>query len=123
MALFGKKKEEVVKDAPQGEKQNPVVSDALAKDLERVIIRPHVTEKAAHAGEQNVYTFQIDPRANKYDVRDAVRHMFNVTPKKIRIVNRKARPFVSRARNRYGVSSGMKKAYVYLNKGDSIDLV
>ena len=127
MALFGKKKEEknneetVVSEKKTGaEVSAPVSAD---RNLQAVIVKPVITEKAAVVGEQNVYTFEVQRSASKYDVRDAVKALFKVTPIKINIVNKKPRTFVSRMRGRRGVHSGTKKAYVFLKKGDRIDLV
>lgn len=117
MALFGLKKEQDEK------KVAPEVRTAATRDLSSVIVRPRVTEKSATMSEQGVYTFVVRRDATKYDVRDAVKELFKVTPKKVRIVNRPARTFHSRARGRKGVQPGMRKAYVYLKKGDRIDLV
>jgi large subunit ribosomal protein L23 len=117
MALFGKKKTAVVK------KSESVAAPLGAHINASVIIRPVVTEKAAVMGEKNIYTFEVVPHATKRDVRDAVRKLWNVTPRQIRIVNRAPRVFVRKSRNRVSTLSGMKKAYVYLKKDDRIDLV
>lgn len=115
MALFGTKKA-VAKKAPQDLKVS-------ARDLSLTIKRPVITEKAARLGDQNVYAFFVASGATKRDVRDAVVKLWNVTPAKIRMVNTQARPIYIRAKNRMGVASGSKKAYVHLKKGDRIDLV
>lgn len=120
MALFSRNKKE----------STAVTADAVARtaaptdrDLASVIIRPRVTEKSVGKSEQNVYTFMVRKDANKYDVRDAVKQLFNVTPVKINIVNKKPRQQESRSRNRVIPQPGYKKAYVYLKQGDSINLV
>lgn len=124
MALFGKKTEEKKDEqaTPEAKKAAPTakVSD---RNLQAVIVKPHVTEKAAVVGEQNVYTFEVSTRANKYDVRDAVKELWGVTPVKVNIINKKPRHFVSRLRGRSGRHAGTKKAYVFLKKDDRIDLV
>ena len=73
--------------------------------------------------EQNVYTFVVKRDANKYDVRDAVKALYNVTPVKVNIVNKKPAKRLVGSRNRMKQVPGMKKAYVYLKKGDTINLV
>lgn len=113
MALFGKKK-----SAPA-----PRIAKDSARELSRVIVRPIVTEKAAKLGDLNVYAFEIARSATKRDVSEAVQKLWKVVPAKVRIVNKAARPIYIRAKNRMGVASGMKKAYVHLAKGDKIDLV
>ena len=61
--------------------------------------------------------------ATKYDVKDAVKAFYNVTPVKVNIVNKSPRQFMSRSKGRKVSQKGMKKAYVYLKDGDRIDLV
>lgn len=127
MALFSRSKDNTAK-AQGGEKkeaQKPVVSKALPTDrnLESVIIKPRITEKAVGMSEQNVYTFVVARSATKYDVADAVKANFGVTPVKVNIVNKTPRQFMSRSKGRTVTEKGMKKAYVYLKKGDHIDLV
>ncbi len=133
MALFGKKDavatdvttdvkkdEKAVKSAP-AKKVTPALT--TGKNIAAVIVRPHITEKAALAIDRNVYTFEVAADANKYDVRDAIKAIYNVTPVKVNIVKRKVRHYVSRMRGRNMTEKGMKKAYVYLKEGDRIDLV
>ncbi len=133
MALFSRTKKAPTKvgkktEEAGSEKVTPakvVVSNSLPTyyDLAGVIVRPHVTEKAVGMGERNVYTFIIRPDATKFLVRDAIKSLFNVTPVKVNIVNKAPRQFMSRAKGRRLTEQGMKKAYVYLKDGDSINLV
>jgi len=130
MALFGKKKEEkeTAKDTKVAEKattKKPIVNLHRASDrnLEGVIVRPHLTEKAVGLSGQNVYTFEVSARANKFDVRDAITLVYGVTPVMVNIVKKAPRTSMSRARGRKVTVKGLKKAYVYLKKGDTINLV
>jgi large subunit ribosomal protein L23 len=61
--------------------------------------------------------------ANKFQVRDAVKALYNVTPVKVNIVNKKPALRLSGSKNRMAKVPGEKKAYVYLKKGDTINLV
>lgn len=121
MALFSRKNDaKETKDSAA----TPVVQKTTAgRDLSSVLVRPQVTEKAMYQGEKNVYTFEVARSATKFDVRDAVKEFFGVTPVKVNIVNKSPRQFKSRARARTMTERGMKKAYVYLKEGDSISLV
>lgn len=123
MALFGKKKD----SKEEGNKKEEVVnvSKALVTDrnLSSVIIAPRLTEKTVDQGERNVYTFNVKRDANKYQVRDAVKSLYNVTPVKVNIVNKKPVKRMVGSRNRTKHVAGAKKAYVYLKKGDTINLV
>ena len=53
----------------------------------------------------------------------AVKALYNVTPVKVNIVNKKPAKRNVGSRNRDKHVQGMKKAYVYLKKGDTINLV
>jgi large subunit ribosomal protein L23 len=122
MALFGKK------DAPQdgvSEAKKMTVTPVRINttNVTAVILKPHITEKAAVLSDKNVYVFEIKKGATKYDVRDAIKALYNVTPLAVNIVNKQARHSVSRSRGRDIMEHGMRKAYVYLKKGDRIELV
>ena len=73
-------------------------------------------------GDKNVYTFEVHRDATKYQVRDAVKAFYNVTPVKVNIVNKKPAKRLQGSRGKMVHAKGMKKAYVYLKKGDSINL-
>lgn len=122
MGLFGKKKvsEDTAPVAPKAEKVAGIVLD---ENIATVILRPHITEKAALLGERNVYAFQVRKGATKYEIRDAVKALYKVTPVSIRIVNKQPRHSMSRSRGRDMMEAGLRKAYVYLKKGDRIELV
>jgi large subunit ribosomal protein L23 len=86
----------------------------------QVILRPVVSEKSYALMAANKYTFRVDDRANKTQVRHAVEEIFNVRVKGVRTVNVKAKP------KRRGVTAGKsrewKKAIVTLHPEDSIEL-
>jgi large subunit ribosomal protein L23 len=89
-----------------------------------VLTRPRITEKATFlAGNETggVYTFEVTSRANKALVSAAVKQLFKVTPAKVNIINTKAKTVFKRGKK--GVVGGIKKAMVYLKKGDKIDIV
>lgn len=118
MALFGSKKTKKKEGSASRTDLTPVT-----RDISRIILRPIVSEKSALMGERNIYTFEVARSASKFDVRDAVRKLWNVVPEKVTIVNQKPRTFTVRAKNRQGTHPGLKKAYVYLKDGDTIELV
>lgn len=131
MALFSRDKKEdaKAKDTPKAEESKTApktgpASQAMSTDrnLSSVIVKPRITEKAVGMGEKNVYTFVVRKDATKYDVRDAVKEFFGVTPIKVNIVNKSPRQYQSRMKGRSVTEKGMKKAYVYLKEGDSIEL-
>jgi large subunit ribosomal protein L23 len=126
MALFSRTKkttEDSVAVAPKVAKK-VVASKALPtdKNISAVIIKPRVTEKAVRQNDKNVYTFIVRRDATKFTVADAVKALFKVTPVKVNIVNKAPKQFMSKAKGRKLNVEGMKKAYVYLKKGDRIDV-
>jgi large subunit ribosomal protein L23 len=123
MALFGKKKETKKESKEVVEKVD--VSTALPTDfnISSVIIRPRITEKTVGKSEQNVYTFVVKQNATKFQIRDAVKALYNVTPVRVNTVTKKPAERMVGSRNRTKHVVGMKKAYVYLKKGDTINLV
>jgi large subunit ribosomal protein L23 len=87
--------------------------------LHEIIVRPVVTEKSSavyQAGK--VYTFEVHPDANKYQIRDALRQLFGVTATAVRTMQVR-RHAVTRGRTR-GTTARWKKAVVTLKDGDSI---
>jgi large subunit ribosomal protein L23 len=121
MALFGKKKEAPVEKAAAAK----VAPKALATghNIHDVLVKPHFTEKSMNLGEKNVYTFAVKREATKFQVRDAVKALYNVTPVKVNIVNKAPAKRLKGSSNRMVHVPGVKKAYVYLKKGDTINLV
>ena len=81
----------------------------------QIILRPLVTEKGMHrSSRNNQYAFEINPLANKTDVRKAVEELFeDVKVRKVRIQNRRGKP--RRYRFRYGMTKAWKKALVTLD--------
>ena len=87
----------------------------------KLIKKPHVTEKSQTATTRvlPVYTFEIGPNVNKTQVVAEVKRQFKVTPVKVRTVTLpRKRVFV---RGKWGMKAGMKKALVFLKKGDKIE--
>lgn len=128
MSLFGKKqKEETVEvrtEATTATKEAKNANGiAVPHDATAPILKPRITEKASLLLERNVYTFEVAKGATKQDVRDAVKALYKVTPIKVAMVNKAPRRYLSRTRGRVVKESGLRKAHVYLKKGDRIDLV
>ncbi len=137
MAIFSKKEEQAAKevstkkapakkaDKPKEKKPAKAIRGggaALTKVPTRIIKTPRITEKAAYMTVNHTYVFEVSQDATKRDVVAAVKALYNVTPRKVNMVTKRPRAFVSRFRGRRGVKTGMKKAYVFLKKGDKIDL-
>lgn len=74
-----------------------------------IVIRPRITEKSGVMNESlNIYTFEVAKTATKRSLAYAIKTLYKVTPLKINIVN---------------LPSGVKKAMVFIKKGDKIEVV
>lgn len=86
-----------------------------------IIRKPLLTEKSTRLmGDTNTYSFEVDARASKDEIKSAIESLYKVRVLGVRTINRKAK----QRRLRYGwVSMGQqKKAMVRLAEGDSIEL-
>lgn len=90
-------------------------------DISKVIVRPRITEKAAYVTGANAYTFEIADWATKAQVKKAIAEIYKVTPVRVTTVRLPAKQVIVRGKK--GTKSGVKKAYVYLKKGDKIELI
>ncbi|MFC1730852.1 50S ribosomal protein L23 [candidate division KSB1 bacterium] len=120
------KKAEPKKTAKKVEKKtsSDILSFNYKKDMPSVLKNPRVTEKATLQSEKGVYVFNVAPRSTKKDVAEAVEALYKVIPRKINMVKVPSKRVRMRGKqNKYGVKSGGKKAYVYVKKGDTIDIV
>lgn len=86
-----------------------------------VLIKPHVSEKAAVLAERGIYVFDVSLHANKVEIRKAVESLYHVNVIAVR-TQRGIGKIVRRGRS-WGQQSSWKKALVQLKKGQSIHLV
>ncbi|PNB76637.1 50S ribosomal protein L23, partial [Pseudomonas sp. FW305-BF6] len=59
------------------------------KDPRDIIKRPVITEASMDAISEKKYTFEVDVRANKTEVKDAVEAIFGVKVEKVNVMNYK----------------------------------
>ena len=85
-----------------------------------VIRRPVITEKATMASEANAVVFEVAPDANKPMIKEAVESLFNVKVKAVNTTITKGK--VKRFRGIMGRRKDVKKAYVTLEEGNTIDV-
>ena len=95
-------------------------SDAPHAPLFSVILRPRVTEKASMKSGNNVFTFEVAANATKHTISKAVLDIYKVSPLKVNIVTIPSKKVF--VRGKAGMKAGGKKAYVYLKKGETIDI-
>ncbi len=93
------------------------------KDITQVIQTIRLSEKATILGEKlNEYVFQVDPKANKHEIKEAVEKLFGKKVTGVRTMNYLGKK-KSRGRAIAGRTNHWKKAVVRLKDGDKIDLV
>lgn len=92
----------------------------MNKDPRSIIIRPIISEHSYDVMDNNVYTFEVAPDANKIEIKNAVQQIFDVTVKKVNTLNVKPKP--KRLRYKSGYTRSWKKAMVTLADGDTIEL-
>jgi large subunit ribosomal protein L23 len=88
-------------------------------DARNVIIRPIISEKSYAGIEHNRYTFEVDKRASKPEIADAVAEVFSVTVKKVNTMRVPGK--TRRLRTSTGTTRSWKKAVVTLKEGDKIE--
>ncbi len=86
----------------------------------QILRHPHVTEKAAASAERGIYVFEVATDANKRDIAKAVELFYKVTPVKVTVVTIPAK--IIMVKGRKGVRKAGKKAYVFLKKGEKIEI-
>ena len=83
----------------------------------QIIRRPLVTEKSTTLREEgNVIAFEVDPHANKIQVKSAVEELFKVKVEEVRLFN--VRGKMKRMGRFVGKRRDWRKAYVRLKKGE-----
>jgi large subunit ribosomal protein L23 len=90
------------------------------KNPRDVIIRPVVSEKSYAGLERNTYTFVVNPRANKTEIKEAVQAIWNVRVVSVNTLRRRGK--VKRRRFTLGKRPDEKRAIVTLAEGDSIEI-
>ena len=86
-----------------------------------IIKNPRVTEKASFAAEQNVYTFDISATANKAEIKKAIFALYKIHPIKVNVLSVPKKKTMSKGIA--GARGGGRKAFVYLKKGDKIEVI
>lgn len=88
----------------------------------QIILGPRVTEKAVLSADKGgVYAFNVTRLANKHTIARAIKDAYKVTPIKVRVLSTPTEKVFRRGVK--GLKRGGKKAYVYLKKGDKIEVI
>lgn len=91
----------------------------LTKNPRDIILKPVVSEKSYNLMDQGKYTFLVDPRANKTEIKIAIEKIFDVKVSSVNTANRLGK--VKRTRNGLGKRKDTKRAIVTLREG-TIDI-
>ena len=95
------------------------MSGSINKDPRDVIIAPVVSEKSYGLIDEGKYTFLVDPRSNKTEIKQAVEAIFDVKVSSVNTINRKGK--THRTRTGIGKSKDTRRAIVTLREG-TIDI-
>ncbi|HZV79560.1 MAG TPA: 50S ribosomal protein L23 [Candidatus Binatus sp.] len=94
-------------------------------ELRRIVRRPLVTEKSVGSTAHAQYAFEVDTRANKHNIKEAVQKLFKVTVLRVNTVNmpsKTGRNMRRPTRKPVELHGPWKKAIVTLKEGDKIEL-
>ncbi|GHE44536.1 50S ribosomal protein L23 [Streptomyces longispororuber] len=89
-------------------------------DPRDVLVKPVVSEKSYALLDENKYTFLVDPRANKTQIKQAVETVWSVKVTGVNTINRQGKR--KRTRTGFGKRANTKRAIVTLAEGDRIDI-
>ena len=92
------------------------------EDPRDVIIEPVVSEKSYALMDVGVYTFVVNPNANRIEIRTAIEEIFGVRVAKVNTLNRRGKRKRNRKSFSYGSRADSKRAIVTLHPDDRIDL-
>lgn len=87
--------------------------------MSNILIKPVITEKSVANTENRFYSFFVSQKANKYQIKKAVKDAYKVEVESVRIIN--VKPKAKRRGRHTGQTSSGKKAIVKLAKDQKID--
>lgn len=90
-------------------------------DAYRILVKPLITEKVTELGAFNQYAFAVSRDANKAEVKKAIKKVYGVEPIRVNIMNVAGRKV--RWGRTTGKTVGWKKAIVFLNPNDKIEVI
>lgn len=111
--IWGKKKKEKEEEKKEEIREIPVSLGS------KYLFIPYISEKSLKlAREENVYTFLVDPKLNKNQIKQIIKSNFKVNPLSIRTIN-----YPKRIRGVFRIKSKrpkFKKALIKLKEGESL---
>ena len=95
------------------------MSKISSERLFEVIRSPLISEKATFVSQFNHYVFKVAVDSSKPEIKEAIQSIFNVEVKSVNTLNQKGKK--KRFRGKVGTRPGIKKAYIKLVEGQTID--
>ncbi|GAA1632804.1 50S ribosomal protein L23 [Georgenia ruanii] len=95
------------------------MSIEASKNPRDIIIKPIVSEKSYGLIDEGKYTFEVDPRSNKTEIKNAIEKIFDVKVASVNTANRQGK--TRRTKFGLGKRKDTKRAIVTLREG-SIDI-
>ena len=97
------------------------VKKKVYSEAYRILVGPHVTEKATDLSSHDQYVFRVFPRANKIQIKKAVENVYGVDVINVNVIN------IPKKKKRWGRTEGFKKGYkkaiVKIKQGQKIDVL
>lgn len=93
----------------------------MERDPRDVLLRPVISEKSYGLMDQNVYTFEVAPDANKIEIRHAVEAIFGVRVVAVNTLRRRGKRRRNRRTGHWNKLPDRKRAIVKVAAGDRID--
>lgn len=120
MALFSNDKKNTKKTAVARTGDASAEKSANRASSAHVLRHAHITEKATMHSLESAYVFEVAVNATKRDIVMAIRDIYNVTPRMVRVSAIPTKATRNMRTGVTGIKRGGKKAYVYLKKGETI---
>lgn len=92
--------------------------------MKDIIFAPIITEKSETLKLENKYTFKVNAKANKIEIKRAIEEIFEVEVEKVNVLNTKPKNknFRTKRIQKEGKTKPFKKAIITLKDGQSIEL-
>lgn len=121
MGIFKKKDETQVKAVAKTTDEQVVNKEkVVTPKTASILLRPVISEKATLANSLNKYVFAVNNKANKVEIKKAIKAVYGVMPESVNVVNELGKNV--RVGRKFGKRKNTKKAIVTLKKGDSITI-
>lgn len=96
------------------------MTDQVETEFYDIIRRPVITEKATMASEHGTVVFEVSMQSTKKQIKSAIENLFNVKVDSVNTLIIKGK--VKKFRGKLGKRRDLKKAYVTLAEGNTIDV-